>query len=104
MEQTEQRLLEPTFGRAIKVWWAFFWRSVLLAVAVSMVLGFIIGLVFGLIGIPQDTIQRVGAFAGFIAGIAASVYCMQMILAKNFGEFQVVLLSRDASNGEDRRA
>ena len=87
--------LEVTWGRAIKVWWAYAWRNFLAIVAsviAGAILGFIAGLIMGAIGAAPSTINIVTVPLGVIAGLAFSIIPMKMILGKNFGEFKLVLI------------
>ncbi|UCF81808.1 MAG: hypothetical protein JSV08_01320 [Acidobacteriota bacterium] len=80
--------LEVTWGRTVRVWWAYLWRSMLIT--------FIIGFVMGLL-------QAQGAFnsdlpiqlVGIIISLAFSLVVMKMILGKDFREFRLVLIRKD---------
>jgi hypothetical protein len=58
------------------------------------IVGFIIGFVMGAMGAPVKTIQLVTAPIGAAIGLAISVVPMKLILGKDFGEFRLVLLSK----------
>ena len=91
--------LEVTWSRAVRVWWSHLWRN-LIAIVVAMILGGIVGLIIGFamgaIGVPVKTIQLVTAPIGAVSGLAISVVPMKMILGKDFGEFRLVLLSKQS--------
>jgi hypothetical protein len=87
--------LEVTWGRAIKVWWAYAWRNFLAIIAcliAATILGFIAGLVMGAAGAAPSTIKVVTFPLGFITGVAFSIIPMKLILGKNFGEFKLALV------------
>ncbi|HZY17695.1 MAG TPA: hypothetical protein VFE82_04395 [Ramlibacter sp.] len=95
--------LEVTWGRAVRVWWAYLWRNLLAILAMVVAgagMGFVVGLVLGTLGVPIKTIQGVATVIGGLLGLAISVVPVKLILGKDFGEFRLVLLA----NGARRRA
>jgi len=89
--------LEATWGRTVKVWWSYLWRS-LIAMVVAMIIGgvfgFIIGFVMGTLGAEKSTIQLTTAPLGMLIGLAISIVPMKMILNKDFGEFRLALVPK----------
>jgi len=91
--------LEITWCRALKVWWAFFWRSLIAMVVASIVgaiVGFFIGLVMGFLGAPPRALAFVAVITGMAIGLGLSVVPMKMILGKDFGRFRLVLIAKEA--------
>lgn len=87
--------MDITWGRVIKVWWAYAWRNFLTIIAcviVATILGFIMGLVMGAAGAHPSTVKAVTVPVGFITGIAFSIIPIKMILGKDFGDFRLVLV------------
>lgn len=89
--------LELTWGRAVRVWWSYFWRN-LIAIVAAMILGgivgFIVGFVMGMLGVSITAIQYTTGLLGILIGTALSVVPMKMILGKDFGDFRLVLMSK----------
>jgi hypothetical protein len=87
--------LEITWGRVVRIWWAYAWRN-LIAIVVAMlaggIMGGIMGFILGAAGVPIETIKIIVMPIGFILGLVISVFPMKMILGKNFGEFRLVLV------------
>jgi len=81
------------------------WRGLiatLVSMVISFIIGFIIGFVMSAMGAPTKLIQIVTFLIGFIIGLAISVVPIRMILGKDFGEFRLVLLSKqNAQTGQD---
>jgi hypothetical protein len=98
--------LEVTWPRLLRVWWAYFWRS-LVAIVVAMVLGAIVGgilgAIMGVMGVSIQTIQLVTAPLGAILGLVISVFPMKMILGKSFGEFRLVLVQTATASSDAGR-
>lgn len=87
--------LEVTWKRAIKVWWSYFWRSILAIIAAAFVggiVGGILGFVLGMFGVAKESIQAVMGPIGFVIGVGISIIPLKLILGKNFGEFRLVLV------------
>ncbi len=86
------RFLEPTFGRAARVWWAWVWRLIVFGGAA----GLFGSLVLSISGIPQhisqSAAQALGAGIGVVLAIPIGIWVFQMILEKNFREFRVRLV------------
>lgn len=88
--------LEPTWSIAVKVWWAYLWRSLVAIVpafVISIVLGFVTGILFAMLGLPKDTAKLIVKITGFVMGLSISIVPMKLILGKDFGNFRLVLLS-----------
>jgi ABC-type sugar transport system permease subunit len=92
--------LEVTWARAMRVWWAFFWRNLValvVAVAAGAALGFVLGAAMSAAGATPRTIQLVIAPVSALIGFAISIVPMRLILGKDFGEFRLILAARDPS-------
>jgi hypothetical protein len=84
--------LEPTFKRAAVIWWAFFWRAMLLAMAAGFLIGFAEGIVLSAAGASSGTLQFLPMLSGGIVGVPVGIYVLQVILRKNFKEFTICLV------------
>lgn len=90
--------IEITWGRVIRVWWAYVWRNIIaiiVAAIVGGIVGFILGFIMGAVGVTTETIGYITAPIGGVIGLAFSVIPMKMILGKDFGQFRLVLVSKD---------
>lgn len=88
--------LEVTWGRTLRVWWAYLWRN-LLAIILSGAVGFVGSLLvtFAMIGAGashQSAAAVVGP-ASVVLGLAFSLIPFKLILGKDFGEFRLALVS-----------
>ena len=89
--------LEVTWGRTLRVWWAYLWRNLIAIVAamvLAVVVGAILGFILGAAGVPPKTIHFIGAPIGFAIGLAISIVPMKLILGKDFGEFRLLLVTK----------
>lgn len=87
------RFLQPTFGRAARIWWAWVWRSIVFGGAA----GLFGSLILSVSGIPehisQSAAQLLGAGIGVALAVPVGIWVFQMILEKDFREFRVRLVS-----------
>lgn len=94
--------LEITFGRIIRVWWAWFWRNVLILIfgllPVSLAVGMIIGFLMGLAGLHPGAIRGFSMALGMLLGAAASVVPIWLILGERYGNFRLVLVAADEAD------
>jgi len=92
--------LETTFGRTTKVWWAYFWRSILAGIG-SLLVGSIIGgvlfFLLSLTGMSQALIQYSVIFTQVAILIVAQILVMGIILEKSFGNFRLVPIDNSAN-------
>jgi hypothetical protein len=60
----------------VHVWWAFFWRAVLLGVSAGAVAGFVAGAAAALAGRPESAADW-GGVAGWVVSLPASMLAMK---------------------------
>jgi len=89
--------LEVTWGRAIRVWWAYLWRNLIAIVAAVVaggVAGGVLGFVLSAAGVPIEAIRVVSMAIGGTIGLVISVVPIKLILNKDFGEFRLSLTAK----------
>jgi len=85
-------VLEPTFKRATKVWWWFYWRSYLLTLLGGVLVVPIVGFIRPAIGISDATVRCLVLILVTIVNIVASIFVHQSLLLKTFAEFKIRLV------------
>jgi hypothetical protein len=99
--------LEITWKRVVRIWWAYFWRNIIATIAALIcggIVGGIVGFVLSLLGVSTETGVLVTAPIGVVLGFIISLIPMKMIIGKDFGEFRLVLLAKEASSLGTNRA
>lgn len=91
---TSGGFLEPTFGRAARIWWAWVWRSVVFGGAAGLFGSVVLSLSGILEHISEKAGQILGAAVGIALAIPVGIWVFQMILERNFGEFRVRLVPK----------
>lgn len=98
--------VEITWGRTVRIWWAYAWRS-FMALLGAMLAGFLVSalasFVAGIIGAPFDAFQNVAVVLSAILGLAISVVPMRLILGKRYGEFRLTLVKADCTSKKKKR-
>lgn len=97
-------ILPVTTARMVKVWWAYFWRSLLVLAAAfiimipaSFLLGFVTALALSKAGLEPESMQLIlrltGTVLGVSAGLLSSIIPFRLILNRNFNEFRLALIT-----------
>jgi len=97
-------ILPLTAARILRVWWAYFWRSLLVLVAAFIImipLSFLFGLVISLalskVGLEPESMRLVlrlsGSLLGFTAGLLSSIIPFRLILNRKFDDFRLALIT-----------
>lgn len=93
--------LDVTWKRAIRVWWAYLWRSLIAVIVASVlagIVGGIIGFIMSMMGADRESIPIFVMPIGMLIGILISIVPIKLILGKDFGEFRLVLIQSAPDN------
>jgi hypothetical protein len=85
--------LEPTWQRALSVWWLIVWRAGLGSVVMGAVAGFVFGFIGAIVGVPRSVITVGSGLLGFIIAIVWGIIVVRMALRKKYGEFRIALIA-----------
>lgn len=91
--------LEVTWNRVLKIWWSYMWRFFLLVILVSLLFGFLAGFMAAFLGL-KNIPPWIHSLFGFLLGFFASLFIFKYILKKNFGEFEIKLVSCEVTPDE----
>jgi uncharacterized membrane protein len=86
--------LEPTWGRALRVWWLIVWRSMLGAIVFGAIVGGIFGFVVGILQLPAQIITTFAPLLGGSIGLVWAVMVTRMALRKRYSDFRIALVPR----------
>jgi xanthosine utilization system XapX-like protein len=87
--------LEPTRKLALKVWWSFIWRAVLLAIAAGFAVGVVFGALSLMLRVDPQALNGVSGLLGLGIGAVVSIEVMYRILRKKFNGFEIALIRTD---------
>jgi hypothetical protein len=83
--------LEPTIGRATLIWWALFWRGILLAFAAAVAVNMVGEAVGAMAGLSSHSIRIMTTISSVIAAMPVGIFVVELILRKRFREFRIYL-------------
>ena len=89
--------LEITWERAVRVWWSYLWRAILMtlvAMVIAGLMGAILSAFMGAMGMTASAIQAVVFMLGAVIGLGVSIVPMKLILGKDFGQYRLVLVAK----------
>lgn len=87
------RTLTPSYSLAVKVWWAFTWRAVGLALLGAVLIGIIVGSLGVIIGMSPSNVNMLSGLIGFFFGAWAGIYIMHRLMTKGTKKFRIVVAS-----------
>jgi hypothetical protein len=73
--------MKITWGEAISIWFSFFWRAILIGIALGFVAGTMAGVFAGATGVP-DKAALYGGIAGWLSSIPSSMIAMKLAIDK----------------------
>jgi hypothetical protein len=86
--------LNITWGKVLRVWWSFTWRTAVGGAALGMIAG-LIAVIAGMEGTGADTFIL---SVGLAASLPITIICFRMILGKRLGRMRLVLVESEADN------
>jgi len=92
--------IEPTWRMALRIWWSWQWRTILVSVGIGLLLDVWTKFWFG--GLNPD----VRVAIAYVMWVAVGVYFFKDLLQRNFKKFRVLLVPSqdDDPSGADRSA
>jgi len=92
MVELETSSVELNKNRLLRIWWCYFWRTVVCGALIGLVLGAIGGFIVGLLGKPELG-GHVGTLLGYAGQVPVSILVLKSVLQKRFKEFSIRLVS-----------
>lgn len=91
--------IQPTFGHGLRIWWAFFWPTSLIAAIVTFALSFIVKLGYQNSHIPASVAGPILKYDNYVVSYIVALFVMDYILDKKFRHFRVGLLTNQGGQG-----
>ncbi len=89
--------IQPSLNHGLRVWWAYYWRTTLIALGAATVIN------FGLAAVYKNTFisdRALGLFAHiqpYLVTYLVAIFTIRYILGKRFRHFRIALLPRTGS-------
>ncbi len=90
----EKKVVDLTFLRLMKIWWALSWRGLLIIVGGSFTLGIIIGVLAAIMGVPTERVMTLSRITGGIWGLLGGIVALWWGLQVKFKDFEIQLVQR----------
>jgi hypothetical protein len=87
--------LEPTWQRALSVWWLILWRGIVGSVLLSIAIIALVDALAALIGIESKALNMIGALVVWLGSIVWGVVVVRMALQKRYRDFQLALIGTE---------
>ena len=84
--------LEPTWQRAMSVWWLILWRGLVGSLALSIAIVALVDALAALIGIESKALNLMGALVVWLGSIIWGVAVVRMALQKKYRDFRLALI------------
>ncbi len=92
--------VQPTLGHALRVWWAFYWRSTLFGLLIVFVVSLLLGIAGHAAGLPAPLILLAARVESLVVAFVVTLFAMQRVLRKNFQQFRIGLAAHATPSGE----
>ena len=86
--------LEPTWQRALSVWWLLAWRGTVGAVLLMALVGAVFGFVDGVTGVSMASLRDVIVTLAVLVSLVWAILVVRMALRKQYGKFRIALVPR----------
>lgn len=93
--------LEVTWKMSLKIWWAYFWRTILGTLALVVVLficNYFVNIVAVFLKLPPVFITIILGIITFTFSIAVSLIVVKQILNKNYGSFRLSVVPNESNS------
>jgi hypothetical protein len=90
--------LEPTWQRALSVWWLILWRGIVGSVLLSIAIIALVDALAALIGIESKALNMIGALVVWLGSIVWGVVVVRMALQKRYRDFRLALIGTPSSH------
>lgn len=86
-----------TWTYAVKLWWSWFWRTLVWTIPAAICLGFFVGLVSAMTGFSLSGYTFLLNLAGTLIGMFFGICAMKTILTNHFNGYRLALIKTDKS-------
>jgi hypothetical protein len=93
MATEDSAYIQPNFGHGLRIWWAFFWPTSLIATIVTIASNYLLRRFYETSDVPGYLIGPVMKYDAILFTYVAALFVMDYLLQKNFRHFRLALLS-----------
>lgn len=89
--------IQPTLNHALRVWWAYYWPTMLAVIGISMLVGIFLGILIVTAGVQPSAARLIAVVQTYIWTLVISIFSIRYILSKRFQHFRIGLLPSTSS-------
>ena len=97
--QTADDFVQPTFPYALRVWWAYYWRTSLISFVIVAVGVFVLAAGVGIF-ISARAFLLARRILPYAITYLVAFFVIRYVLGKSFRNFRIALLPRDTTSGK----
>jgi hypothetical protein len=95
----DNNYIQPDLGHGLRIWWAFYWPTTLIAGLLTFTLNFWLKLLYENSNVPGNILSPIRKWDDYVFTYAVAFFIMYYILRKNFRQFRIGLLSNGGGEG-----
>jgi hypothetical protein len=89
--------IQPSLDHGLRVWWAYYWPTNLIALGAVAVINFALGAVYENTVISGRVVGLVARIQPYLVTYLVSIFTIRYILGKRFRHFRIALVPRTGS-------
>jgi uncharacterized membrane protein YphA (DoxX/SURF4 family) len=89
--------IQPTFAHGLRIWWAFFWPTMLISAILGAAINFGLRVIYEHTNVPGNLIGPIMRFSPYVISYIVALFIMEYILRKSFRHFRLGL-ARSGAN------
>jgi hypothetical protein len=95
----ETNYIQPNFGHGLRIWWALFWPTTLIAGILTGALNYSLRRIYQDSALPGSVLGPVLKFDPYVLTYIVALFVMDYVLEKNFRHFRLGLVSNRGGEG-----
>jgi hypothetical protein len=93
--------IQPNFGHGLRIWWAFFWPTLLIGMVLTFGINFGLKVIYEHTNISGSLIRYVLKVSPYVINYGVALFIMEYVLRKKFRHFRIGLLSNGGGEGSE---
>lgn len=91
--------IQPTFAHGLRIWWAFFWRTNLIAIALTFITDIFVHRMYQSMDLPAQIAGPILKYDMYVYIYIVAFFVIQRVLHMKFRHFRLDLLSHHGGEG-----
>jgi len=91
--------IQPNFGHGLRIWWAFFWPTFVIATILKIALDYIVVHAYSNLHVSASVARPILKYDTYVLSYIVALFVMDYILSKKFRHFRIALLTNQGGDG-----